>query len=164
MIETPQDPRGTGGSVYGDSGITLREENRLIGMAVRQQWKLDESAKEEAVAITRKNLHDPCPRVANQAVRNFIAMNSQNMEQEARDNPKPTNQPPVNVNVTLVSSLRAELVQHDPEYVDVVRRRMLEATGGCSDQSGGVCGHGEPGAVEDGPASGLPGPSANGHH
>lgn len=64
-----------------------RQDNRLIKQAIRNRWNVSDDAKARALKATLDNLTNEDGHVVNAAVRNLIAMESQNMDQEEKDNP-----------------------------------------------------------------------------
>lgn len=72
------------GNARNSSGLTPREENRLVAMMLnpRRRWKVTKSAKTLAMDTIIKNLQSDDGRVSNGAVLNLLRMERQNQQDE----------------------------------------------------------------------------------
>jgi hypothetical protein len=138
--------------------LTPVQQNKIYGMMIRQQWPITQTDKIQAVEVTVKNMDDENKRVVNQAVRNLVAMNAQNMEQEQRDNPQAHRVLHHHSGTVGITAVRQELL-NDPAYLEFQRQRAVAEDA----NAGAVCPPRQQGAVEDAAPPDLPGPSANGH-
>lgn len=74
--DEPERPGGKGDFAH----LNPTQQNKLIAMMLnpRRRWKLTKAAKNEAIAVTLRNLDNPDARVRNQAVANMLRMEAQN--------------------------------------------------------------------------------------
>jgi hypothetical protein len=101
-----------------ESGLKPYEENRLTATAIRNRWPITEKHKQAAVGVTIRNMARDDGRVSNGAVRNLLAMEAQQMEQEKRDSGE-TDAPTVNVQI---NQLLPQLAAMTPEQIQLLKQ------------------------------------------
>lgn len=150
--DSDDDDGGRGESTY----LTPVQENKLISMAIHREWDIEARDKRWALRTTRRNMKQENGRISNQAVRNLLAMNKQNMD---RDNPSPPATATVQVNV----GVQVAGVLQDPEYLEWRRAKELEDGHSVDSDPGPVCQDHIGGPLANGKAPGKAGPGTNGH-
>ena len=176
--ENTPDSQGVGGEERrGESGLSKIQDARLTARAVRQGWfgnvrwpthvtkselvKLFESrgeltAQEKALYTVIQNMDSADPRFQLIAAKTVVSMEKQNQDDEHKQIGDTVEH---NHHIDISAIMEAMLSERENlDYLDSLRSSALQD----DRDAGAVCQNGEPGHVENGETSGLPGPKTNG--
>ncbi len=76
--EIPPVPGGRGEPIP----LSPVQENQILRMAIAQRWDIGRLEKKAGVGVTVRNMASPDGRISNNAVKNLLGMEKQNMEAE----------------------------------------------------------------------------------
>lgn len=122
-----EDSRGLGAPVAEHGNETLVKNQRMEGRALLEQWPIKEQYREPLVNGQVMIALDPKqePRHRTRAFMALLAANKQNMEASGHVATAATTNVSVNVGVQVTDSLR-EALDHDPEYLKFLERKILD--------------------------------------
>lgn len=136
--------------------LTPKMQNKLIRMAVRNRWKIKPEDQVKAVEVTVANMLAEDGRVSNGAIKNMLAMLSQNQKLvEMSSEPKPVQHEHHVTGSVVHAAVRGEVI-NDPAFLEYLRNHQSDGDTGAVCQSSGP-------TLEAGFAPEVPGPSTNGH-